>query len=358
MGWDGAGNFTRTNGSQTGSTTWADARDAAVKITAAQHDTHDQDLADGIEACLTKNGESKPTADFLPNVDATYDLGSESKQWVDLWLSGNITAAGNLAVAGTETKTGIISPTALAANTDDYAPTGLSGARIIRLSSDAAYNITGLTGGASGRHLTLINVGAYPLDLTYEDASSSAANRFAVGIQLGGGQSCEVWYDATSSRWRLVGQAPEPLGTIKDFGASALPAGFLACDGSAVSRTTYANLFNVIGTTWGVGDGSTTFNLPDAARNVRVGSGGSSSATLGNAVGDSGGEEDHQLTTAEMPAHTHGLLPMGNTGASYNVAYQIAANSTQALATGSAGSDGSHNNMQPSIVVKVGIRYC
>lgn len=52
-------------------------------------------------------------------------------------------------------------------------------------------------------------------------------------------------------------------GTIIAFGGASAPAGFLACDGSAISRTTYADLFTAIGTTWGVGDGSTTFNLPD-----------------------------------------------------------------------------------------------
>lgn len=52
-------------------------------------------------------------------------------------------------------------------------------------------------------------------------------------------------------------------GSIIPFGGTSLPAGYLACDGSAVSRTTYADLFSVIGTTWGAGDGSTTFNVPN-----------------------------------------------------------------------------------------------
>lgn len=88
MAWDGSGGFTRTNGTQTGSTTWANARDAGNNITASQHDTHDQDLADGIAACLTKNGETKPTADFKPNADASYHLGSAALRWINLYLSG------------------------------------------------------------------------------------------------------------------------------------------------------------------------------------------------------------------------------------------------------------------------------
>lgn len=90
MSWDGAGNFTRTNGTQTGSTTWANARDAGNNITASQHDTHDQDLADGIAACVTQDGQSKPTADLKPNADAAYSLGSAALRWINLFLSGFI----------------------------------------------------------------------------------------------------------------------------------------------------------------------------------------------------------------------------------------------------------------------------
>ena len=53
------------------------------------------------------------------------------------------------------------------------------------------------------------------------------------------------------------------IGTIVPYGGTSAPTGFLACDGSAISRTTYADLFSAISTTWGTGDGSTTFNIPD-----------------------------------------------------------------------------------------------
>jgi len=64
MAWNGSGTFSRTNGYNTGATTWVQDRNAAVKITAARHDTHDQDLAAGINACLTKNGENSPTTNL------------------------------------------------------------------------------------------------------------------------------------------------------------------------------------------------------------------------------------------------------------------------------------------------------
>ena len=57
--------------------------------------------------------------------------------------------------------------------------------------------------------------------------------------------------------------ADNPIGTILAFGGSDIPTGWHLCDGTAVSRTTYAELFSVIGTSFGTGDGSTTFNLPD-----------------------------------------------------------------------------------------------
>lgn len=64
MGWDGSGNFTRTNGVNTGSTTWTKDKNASTKITSARHDTHDQDLADGIDNCLTKDGQNAATGDI------------------------------------------------------------------------------------------------------------------------------------------------------------------------------------------------------------------------------------------------------------------------------------------------------
>ena len=116
------------------------------------------------------------------------------------------------------------------------------------------------------------------------------------------------------SSWQ--GAISSPAGTVNTFAGSTAPTGWLLCAGQAVSRTTYADLFAAISTTYGTGDGSTTFNLPDLrGRTVagvdnmggsaanRITSGGS--GITGTTLGAAGGTETHTLTTAQMPSHTH-----------------------------------------------------
>jgi microcystin-dependent protein len=93
--------------------------------------------------------------------------------------------------------------------------------------------------------------------------------------------------------------AEVPAGGIILFGGSAAPTGYLLCDGTAVSRTTYAALFAVIGTTYGVGNGSTTFNVPDLRQRFPL---GKAAAGTGAALGATGGAIDHVHTG---PSHTH-----------------------------------------------------
>jgi microcystin-dependent protein len=101
-------------------------------------------------------------------------------------------------------------------------------------------------------------------------------------------------------------------GLIFDYAGTSAPTGYLLCDGSAVSRTTYANLFNAIGTTWGVGDGSTTFNVPDLRRKTTIGSGGTQISGPANTVGAVGGVEAVTIAATNLPAHTHSYS--GTTG--------------------------------------------
>ena len=95
-------------------------------------------------------------------------------------------------------------------------------------------------------------------------------------------------------------------GLIEPFAGSTVPTGYLLCDGSAVSRTTYATLYAVIGDTFGAGDGSTTFNLPDLGGRVPLG------VSQSHALGTTGGSETVTLTESELPAHVHEVPQHGH----------------------------------------------
>jgi microcystin-dependent protein len=94
-----------------------------------------------------------------------------------------------------------------------------------------------------------------------------------------------------------------PAGSITAFAGSSAPSGYLLCDGSQLSRETYSSLFSVIGTTYGTGNGITTFNIPNLKGRMPVGL--DSSQTEFNSLGLIGGAKQHTLTSNEMPSHTH-----------------------------------------------------
>lgn len=91
------------------------------------------------------------------------------------------------------------------------------------------------------------------------------------------------------------------IGNIIAFTGSSIPEGYLECDGSAVSRTEYSDLFDVIGTIYGSGDGSTTFNLPNLSGKVALG------VSQAHSAGSTGGEESHILLDTETPSHVHNI---------------------------------------------------
>lgn len=101
----------------------------------------------------------------------------------------------------------------------------------------------------------------------------------------------------------------DPVGSIQMYGAASAPAGWLLCNGAAVSRTTYSRLFAIVGTTFGAGDGSTTFNVPDMRQRFPI---GVAASGTGSTLGGTGGTIDH---THSVPAHYHGM----GTGADLNI---------------------------------------
>jgi len=171
-------------------------------------------------------------------------------------------------------------------------------------------------------------------------------------------------------------------GMVMPYAGSSAPTGFLLCGGQAVSRTTYSDLFAVVGTTYGVGDGSSTFNLPDLQGRVVAGKddmSGSSANRLtdavtgglnGDTLGDTGGTESHTLTSAQsgLVGHTHGVsasleaVTGGGTSTTGvdtgESAFQgnNASNNTSMInvsisAVASADASEAHNNVQPTIIL-------
>ncbi len=113
-------------------------------------------------------------------------------------------------------------------------------------------------------------------------------------------------FEASSDGLTLASGITLPAGAIIMWGGGAAPGSWLLCDGSAVSRTTYADLFSAIGTSYGVGDGSTTFNLPDFG----------SKFARGNETGAGGGDDTHDHAIDDQTqegggSHGHGLYMTG-----------------------------------------------
>lgn len=125
-----------------------------------------------------------------------------------------------------------------------------------------------------------------------------------------------------------VTYATTPVGVIAPYAGDTAPNGWLLCDGSAVSRTTYSALFGIVATKYGTGDGSTTFNVPDLRARAPFGY-KSADANFGatSSRNSGGGSATSTLTTNELPAHTH--------------TYSL--NHTHASGA-STGADGSHNH--------------
>lgn len=137
-------------------------------------------------------------------------LGDDSSGLRFLQVHANtLKALSSIQNGGFELQTGVITPATITADQNNYSPDGLSTSRVLRLGSDASRTITGLAAQTAGTRLTLFNVGTNDIVLAHADTvNSSAANVFicpgAVSFTLHTGDGVDLWYDGTSSLWRLV----------------------------------------------------------------------------------------------------------------------------------------------------------
>lgn len=187
--------------------------------------------------------------------------------------------------------------------------------------------------------------------------------------------------DGMSLRNLLNLLTAEPVGRISMYGGNSAPTGYLLCNGQAVSRTTYAALFTVIGVTFGAGNGSTTFLVPDLGGRIPAGKEVSASRLTsgasgvdGGTLGATGGAQTHTLTSAQMPSHTHMFTGSVLPAHAHSVSGTIGANevltgggfsaaqgggvTTSAVSAGTpagansdTGGGGAHNNVQPTIIL-------
>jgi len=175
-------------------------------------------------------------------------------------------------------------------------------------------------------------------------------------------------YKSAVDDWVTL-HSPE-IGDIKHSVRSDDHVGWLKCDGRALNRGTYGDLYAVIGTSFGVGDGTVTFNLPDSKGRV-LGGVGSGAGLTARTTGAKVGTETHTLTISEMPSHSHDVTDPGHSHGYVNNATNLnvhtlttqssAADSTDVTATtgssitnitiNATGGGLAHNNMQPTLFI-------
>lgn len=212
-------------------------------------------------------------------------------------LSTSPTFTGTTTISQETIISGILSPSQITADQNDYAPTNLGTSTTIRLSTDATRNITGITGGADGRILIIHNVGSFNIVLKHANSSSSAANRFTFqnavdDVILPDGVRV-LHYDNTTARWRKVsgGVTPNPTFVTLTDGATVI----ITCSPEKVSQNATVTLggnraLAMSGIAAGMqgilivkqdGTGSRTLTLPAGSK---AGSGGAGAVTLSTAA--------------------------------------------------------------------------
>lgn len=144
-----------------------------------------------------------------------------------------------------------------------------------------------------------------------------------------------------------------PAGAMIMWPSNVIPTGWLVCQGQAISRVTYAGIFAVTGTTWGAGDGVTTFNLPNPQGRCPMGVSTSDSSFY---LAVTGGEKNHTLVVGEIPAHHHDVQLNLNAINVQNAATAYIGATAGSWNTADTGGGGAHNNLAPYLSINLIIK--
>jgi microcystin-dependent protein len=346
----------------------------------------------------TLSGSVNGTANFFghvtPSANLTYTLGNTTNRWTNIFsdsiLVANVNATNIFAtrsnvatmylgadIIPTANISSNIGSAGMRFNTIHTQSASLSGALTVGTTATVggAIVVTG-TGSVSGNLSTAGNLSSTSARTSVNTSTGALVLSGGAGIagnlHVGGTIVTPTMPAGTSNTavatTAFVQTNSLPIGGLMMWPTASAPAGYLLCNGTAVSRTTYAALFAVIGTTFGVGDDSTTFNLPNYNNRVPVGAGGL------YAVGASGGSKDATVVshthTASVtdPGHVHQMtrvLTDANTDGTFDAVSQFATSddanytnrNTESATTGvsvtvaSSGSSGTDANMQPYLAI-------
>jgi microcystin-dependent protein len=375
MPWNGAAGsktFGRTDGTRTGSSTWQQADAASVDIISTDHDTHDQDIADGINTALCKDGGNTATADIPMGAFKFTNLGAGSAR------------TNSIRLGQVQDSSATYYPT-VGGTADAITLTGAAAA----ITAYAAGQTFFFIAGATNTGAVTVNVDSVGVkSITGPAGTALTAGQIVVG------STYSMTYDGTQFQISTSAGAATAfsVGTMMAWPTATVPTGWLECYGQEISTTTYAALYAVIGTLYNTGGESGTFRLPDMRGRVIAGEddmGGSSANRLtgltngvnGDTLGTTGGLESTTIAQANLPvanlSHSLSVSTTINNGANVvggsingisvdsndpeGTAVQTSGLGTNTLTLDSGtvsgtvalgGSGTAANNVQPTIILK------
>ncbi|HAU29897.1 MAG TPA: hypothetical protein DCW68_07325 [Rhodospirillaceae bacterium] len=328
MPWNGSGVFSRTDGTRNGASVWTQAKAALVRIVAVDHDTHDQDLASGINNCLARDGQNRPLASIDWNGQKITGLAAGTS-------SGDALHAGQMG-EGMELVSGLFRAK-------------LDGTTLKRSSGGLAVNVgEGLEDGEGTCRVKLA-------DATITRSEDGLAVNSAALSLFTTGDVKPTFKVAADAGWVMMDD-----GSIGDASSEATTRAH--ADAEALFTLLWDNIPDAhCVVTGGRGASASadfaahkTLALPKVLGRA-LASAGSGSDLTARGLGEVLGAETHALTVAEMPAHSH-VMPTTTT-ARYDAGFAgFRQGGTMNGATESAGGDGMHNNMQPTLFLNVMIK--